>query len=115
MKELKACGAENLPSTDWHRNSSWLQLAALACTLNAWLRHLALHGALAKAEPKALRDRLLGAPARHVLHARGSTIPAWATVPGPPTRTDRPCDKPAPASRRRLRLLVSFTPWVLLT
>ena len=67
MKELKTCGAENLPSVDWDRNSGWLQLAALACTLNAWLRHLALHGALANAEPKALRYRLLGAPARHVV------------------------------------------------
>ena len=74
MKELKTCGAENLPSVDWDRNSGWLQLAALACTLNAWLRHLALHGALAKAEPKALRYRLLGAPARHVVHARRRSL-----------------------------------------
>jgi len=84
MKELKACGAENLPSVDWHRNSAWLQLAALACTLNAWLRHLALHGALAKAEPKTLRYRLLGAPARHVVHARGRTLlipPGWRWAP----------------------------------
>jgi hypothetical protein len=80
MKELKTCGAENLPSTDWGRNSAWLQLAALACTLNAWLRHLALHGELAKAEPKTLRYRLLGAPARHVVHARRRTLlipPGW--------------------------------------
>ena len=80
MKELKACGAQNLPSADWDRNSAWLQLAALACTLNAWLRHLALHGDLAKAEPKALRYRLLGAPARHVVHARSRTLlipPGW--------------------------------------
>jgi len=80
IKELKACGAENLPSTDWDRNSAWLQLAGLACTLNAWLRHLALHGNLAKAEPKALRYRLLGAPARHVVHARRRTLlipPGW--------------------------------------
>jgi hypothetical protein len=80
MKELKACGGENLPSIDWGRNSAWLQLAALACTLNAWLRHLALHGDLAKAEPKALRYRLLGAPARHVVHARRRTLlipPRW--------------------------------------
>lgn len=80
MKELKACGGENLPSVDWDRNSAWLQLAALACTLNAWLRHLALDGALAKAEPKALRYRLLGAPARHVVHARQRTLlipPGW--------------------------------------
>jgi len=84
MKELKACGAENLPSIDWDRNSAWLQLAALACTLNAWLRHLALHGALAKAEPKALRYRLLGAPARHVIHARQRTLlipPGWQWAP----------------------------------
>lgn len=84
MKELKACGAENLPSVDWDRNSAWLQLAALACTLNAWLRHLALDGALAKAEPKALRYRLLGAPARHVVHARRRTLlipPGWRWAP----------------------------------
>jgi hypothetical protein len=80
MKELKACGGDNLPSVDWDRNSAWLQLAALACTLNAWLRHLALDGHLAKAEPKALRYRLLGAPARHVVHARHRTLlipPGW--------------------------------------
>ena len=84
MKELKACGAENLPSTDWHRNSAWLQLAALACTLNAWLRHLAFDDAMAKAEPKALRYRLLGAPARHVVHARSRTLlipPGWRWAP----------------------------------
>ncbi len=84
MKELKACGADNLPSVDWHRNSAWLQLAALACTLNAWLRHLALDGALANAEPKTLRYRLLGAPARHVVHARGRTLlipPGWRWAP----------------------------------
>ena len=97
MKELKTCGADNLPSTDWHRNSAWLQLAALACTLNAWLRHLALDGPLAKAEPKALRYRLLGAPARHTVHAHRRTLlipPGWAwaadlatglgTTPSPP-------------------------------
>jgi hypothetical protein len=84
MKELKACGGENLPSVDWHRNSAWLQLAALACTLNAWLRHLALDSQLAKAEPKALRYRLLGAPARHIVHARRRTLlvpPGWRWAP----------------------------------
>jgi hypothetical protein len=80
MKELKTCGADNLPSVDWDRNSAWLQLAALACSLNAWLRHLALDGQLAKAEPKALRYRLLGAPARLVTHARRKILkvpPGW--------------------------------------
>jgi hypothetical protein len=78
---IKACGAENLPSRDWDRNSAWLHLAALATTLNAWLRHISLDGDLARAEPKALRYRLFGAPARHVVHARQATLkipPGWA-------------------------------------
>ena len=81
IKELKTVGAHNLPSADWNRNSTWLQLAALAASLNAWLRHLALDGDLARAEPKALRYRLLGAPARHVTHARKRILkipPGWA-------------------------------------
>ncbi len=80
MKEIKACGAGNLPSTDWDRNCAWLQLAALACSMNAWLRHLALDGELAKAEPKTLRFRLLSAPARLVVHARRRILkipPGW--------------------------------------
>ena len=41
-KQLKACGARTLPSIDYDRNAAWLQLAALATSLTAWLRHLAL-------------------------------------------------------------------------
>ena len=81
VKELKAVGAENLPSKNWDRNSAWLQLAGLAASLNAWLRHLALEGDLAAAEPKTLRYRLLGAPARHITHARKRILkipPGWA-------------------------------------
>jgi hypothetical protein len=92
VKELKAVGAENLPSKDWDRNSAWLQLAALAASLNAWLRHLALDGALARAEPKALRFQLLGAPARHVTHARKRSLkipPGWAWATDLATAWDR--------------------------
>jgi hypothetical protein len=81
MKEVKACGAETLPSKDWDRNSAWLQLSALACSTNAWLRHIGLDGDLAKAEPKALRYRLFGAPGRYVVHARQAILkipPGWA-------------------------------------
>jgi len=60
MKELKATGAEKLPSASWDRNHAWIQLAALAVTLTAWMRHLALTGDLAKAEPKALRFQAPG-------------------------------------------------------
>jgi hypothetical protein len=69
-KDLKASGGANLPSKNYQRNSAWLQLAALAVTLTAWLRHIALDGELAKATPKTLRYRIFAAPARLVTHAR---------------------------------------------
>ena len=81
IKESKACGAERLPSTDYHRNSAWLQLVALAVSLLAWLRLIGLDGDLAKAEPKMLRFRLFSAPARLVTHARKKILkipPGWA-------------------------------------
>ncbi|MGH3870926.1 MAG: hypothetical protein ACRDSR_05330 [Pseudonocardiaceae bacterium] len=37
VKQLKACGARNLPSIDYHRNTAWLQPVALATSLTAWL------------------------------------------------------------------------------
>lgn len=67
--ETQARGAARLPSKD-HRNSDWLQLVALAVSLLAWLRLIALDGDLAKAEPKGLRFQLLSAPARLARHAR---------------------------------------------
>ena len=80
---FKACGAANLPSIDYDRNAAWRQLAALATSLTALLRHLALDGDLAKATTKTLRFRVLSArpatpacrPARLVTHA---------CPPGPP-------------------------------
>jgi Transposase DDE domain group 1 len=81
MKQFKACGARNLPSIDYARNTAWLQLAALATSLTAWLGHLALDGELAKASTKTLRFRILSAPARLVTHARRRILkipPGWA-------------------------------------
>lgn len=83
-KDLKACGGANLPSKNYARNSAWLQLAALAVTLTAWLRHIALDGDLAKATPKTLRYRIFSAPARLVTHARTRILkvpPGWAWAP----------------------------------
>jgi hypothetical protein len=45
-------------------NSAWLTASLIAATLLAWPAHLALDGDLAKAEPKALRYRVLHAAAR---------------------------------------------------
>jgi DDE family transposase len=80
IKQFKACGARNLPSIDYARNTAWLQLAALATSLTAWLRHIGLGGDLAKASTKTLRFRILSAPARLVTHARGRILkipPGW--------------------------------------
>jgi Transposase DDE domain group 1 len=84
VKQVKACGARNLPSIDYDRNAAWLQLAALAVSLTAWLGHLALDGELAKAGTKTLRFRVLSAPARLVTHARRRTLkipPGWRWAP----------------------------------
>ena len=83
IKELKAMGAEKLPTADAGRNAAWLQLAAIAVTLTAWLRHLALDGELKLAEPKTLRFRLLNIPAKIIHHARSTILKipddwAWA-------------------------------------
>jgi hypothetical protein len=77
MKEVKACGAGRLPSNDYARNSAWLQIAALAVSLLAWLRHIGFEGDLAKAEPKMLRYRTFSAPAppRHPRPQEDPEIP----------------------------------------
>jgi hypothetical protein len=96
-KDLKACGGANLPSKDYQRNSAWLQLAALAVTLLAWLRHSTLDGDLSKASPKTLRYRLFAVPARLV--TTPSTHPQdrrdLALGPRPHQRMDPPAH-PAP-------------------
>jgi len=81
-----------LPSIDYDRNAAWLQLSALATSLTAWLRHLALDGDLAKAGTKTLRFRLLSAPARLITHARAKTLkvpPGWACAHDLATAWDR--------------------------
>jgi len=92
VTQLKACGARNLPSIDYDRNGAWLQLAALATSLTAWLRHLALDCDLAKAGTKTLRFRLLSAPARLITHARRKILkipPGWAWAHDLATAWDR--------------------------
>ena len=55
----KDCGLGRFPSHDFAINSAWLTAALIAATLLSWLRLIALDGALARAEPKTLRYRLL--------------------------------------------------------
>ena len=68
IRHAKDSGLGRFPSREFKINQAWSQLTAIAADLIAWLRLLALTGdtggALAKAEPKTLRYRLLHVPAR---------------------------------------------------
>ena len=70
IRHAKDTGLGRFPSRDFAVNQAWLSAVAIAADLTAWLRILALTGPLAKAEPKALRYRLLHVPARLTHSAR---------------------------------------------
>jgi len=70
IRHAKDSGLGRFPSRDFAINTAWLTATAIAADLTAWLRILALTGPLAKAEPKALRYRLLHVPARLTRSAR---------------------------------------------
>lgn len=70
IRTAKDTGLRNLPFKDFQRNEAWLELVLTAQDLLAWLQRLALSGALARAEPKALRYRLLHVAGRVTRHAR---------------------------------------------
>jgi hypothetical protein len=83
IKAAKDTGLGRLPSREWAINSAWVQIAAVAADLIAWLQLLALDGDLARAELKLLRFRMLHVPARltHGARQRQLHIPAnwpWA-------------------------------------
>jgi Transposase DDE domain group 1 len=60
----KDTGLGRFPSRQANINTAWLELSLLACDLLAWTQTMLLDGELAKAEPKALRYRLLHVAAR---------------------------------------------------
>jgi Transposase DDE domain group 1 len=70
IRAAKATGLRNLPFDLWRRNRVWLELVLAAQDLTCWTQALLLDGALAVAEPKTLRYRLLHVAARVVRHAR---------------------------------------------
>ena len=60
----KDTGLDHFPSRSFAINTAWLQVVMLAVDLLAWTQALLLDDALAKAEPKTLRYRLLHVAAR---------------------------------------------------
>jgi hypothetical protein len=81
IRHAKDTGLGRFPSRDFAINTAWLSAVAIAADLTAWLRLLALSGPLAKAEPKALRYRLLHVPARLTRSARRRHLRLPATWP----------------------------------
>jgi len=78
-------GFGRFPSRVFAINQAWLQLAMTGIDLLAWTQTLLLDGALATAEPKKLRYRLLHVAAKLSHTARTTTCASPPTGPGPPT------------------------------
>lgn len=71
---LKDSGLERYPFTSFSANSAWMAVVVMAEALVRWFQRLCLSGALAVAEPKALRWRLWHAPARLVRSGRSHIV-----------------------------------------
>jgi len=74
VRNAKDCGLRNLPFHAFDRNEVWLELVLIALDLLAWTQALLLDGALASAEPKTLRYRLLHVAGRITQHGRLLTL-----------------------------------------
>jgi DDE family transposase len=81
IRAAKTTGLANLPFDRWRRNQVWLELVLAAQDLTCWTQALLLDGHLARAEPKALRYRLLHMAARVVRHARRLMLRLQASWP----------------------------------
>lgn len=73
IRAAKDTGLRNLPCADVVCNDAWLQLVLIAQDLTAWAQALCFDGALAIAEPKRLRHRVLHAAAA-IAHTGGQVI-----------------------------------------
>ena len=71
----------NLPFKAFRHNEVWLELVLCALDLIAWTQALLLDGALATAEPKKLRYRLLHVAGQITRHARRLTLHIPAAWP----------------------------------
>ena len=102
----KACGLANLPFDGFCANEAWVAVSLIAGALLAWSQMTCFDGALAKAEPKTMRYRVLhvaavlahrgrdlivrsrrdlalGQRAGHRLHAPTRRLPIARRVPAP--------------------------------
>jgi hypothetical protein len=73
IRAAKDTGLRNLPCIDVVCNDTWLQVVLIAQDLYAWAQAVCFDGALAIAEPKRLRHRVLHAAAA-IAHTGHQTI-----------------------------------------
>ena len=59
IRNWKDCGLSNLPFDSFVRNEAWVATSLIAGALLAWSQMVCFEGALAKAEPKTMRYRVL--------------------------------------------------------
>jgi hypothetical protein len=81
IKQLKDCGLNRLPLTDWTANRVWFEQILVASLLLAGLRVLIDDPELSVAEPRRLRYTLLHVAAKIVRHARQITLRLDRTWP----------------------------------
>ena len=81
IRTAKQAGLGRFPSREFAINAVWLQLALTAADLIAWTQTILLDGALAKAEPKLLRYRLLHTAGRLIRRSRRTLIKIAAGWP----------------------------------
>jgi hypothetical protein len=77
----KTTGFGRFPSRQFAINAAWLQLALTGIDLLCWTQHLLLDAAMAVAEPKKLRYRLLHVAAKLSRTARTTTLRIAAEWP----------------------------------
>lgn len=81
IRQAKDCGMRNLPHHAFEHNQTWLELSLIAQDLLCWMRLVCLDGALAHAEPKRLRHRLLHVAGRVINHGRRTRLRLQADWP----------------------------------
>ena len=81
IRNWKDCGLSNLPFDSFVRNEAWVATSLIAGALLAWSQTLCFDGALAKAEPKTMRYRVLHVAALLVHKSRRLTLRLDETWP----------------------------------
>ena len=81
IRNWKDCGLSNLPFDSFVRNEAWVATSLIAGALLAWSQMVCFDGALAKAEPKTMRYRVLHVAALLVHKSRGLILRLDKTWP----------------------------------